>query len=162
MCSQPYSEIILVIDTIRSRTAHLYQAIEDSPLGLLGHSDADLLAHTVSDALLGAAGLPDIGNLFPASDGAYRNADSMELLRRVVERVRKERWTIVWVDAVIQAQIPRLNAHLPEMRSRLSALLNPGGPNCVNLKAKSAEGTGDPGLGRSMTCIVIFFRGSDC
>ena len=126
--------------------------IEDSPLGLLGHSDADLLAHTVSDALLGAAGLPDIGNLFPASDGAYRNADSMELLRCVVERVREERWTVVWVDAVIQAQIPRLNVHLPEMRSRLSALLNPGGPNCVNLKAKSAEGTDDPGLGRSMTC----------
>ena len=65
--------------------------IEDSPLGLLGHSDADLLAHAVADALLGAAGLPDIGNLFPASDEAYRNADSMELLRRVVERVRGER-----------------------------------------------------------------------
>ena len=126
--------------------------IEDSPLGLLGHSDADLLAHTVSDALLGAAGFPDIGNLFPASDEAYRGADSMELLRCVVGRIRKERWTVVWVDAVIQAQIPRLNARLPEMRSRLSALLNPGGPNCVNLKAKSAEGTGDPGLGRSMTC----------
>ena len=126
--------------------------IEDSPLGLLGHSDADLLAHTVSDALLGAAGFPDIGNLFPASDEAYRGADSMELLRCVVGRIREERWTVVWVDAVIQAQIPRLNARLPEMRSRLSALLNPGGPNCVNLKAKSAEGTGDPGLGRSMTC----------
>ena len=126
--------------------------IEDSPLGLLGHSDADLLAHAVADALLGAAGLPDIGNLFPASDEAYRNADSMELLRRVVERVRGERWTVVWVDAVIQAQVPRLNARLPEMRSRLSELLSPGGPNCVNLKAKSAEGTGDPGMGRSMTC----------
>ena len=76
----------------------------------------------------------------------------MELLRRVVERVRGERWTVVWVDAVIQAQVPRLNARLPEMRSRLSELLSPGGPNCVNLKAKSAEGTDDPGLGRSMTC----------
>lgn len=126
--------------------------IEGSPLGLLGHSDADLLAHTVSDALLGAAGLPDIGNLFPASDEAYRGADSMELLRCVVERIRGEGWRVLWVDSVIQAQVPRLNAHLPEMRMRLSALLNPGGPNCVNLKAKSAEGTGDPGLGRSMTC----------
>lgn len=126
--------------------------IEDSPLGLLGHSDADLLAHTVSDALLGAAGLPDIGNLFPAADEAYRDADSMELLRHVVGRVRAEGWAVVWVDSVIQAQVPRLNAHLPEMRARLSALLNPGGPNCVNLKVKSAEGTGDPGLGRSMTC----------
>ena len=129
--------------------------IEDSPLGLLGHSDADILAHTVSDALLGAAGLPDIGNLFPASDEAYRGADSMELLRRVVGRVREEGWIVVWTDVVIQAQIPRLNAHLPEMRARLSALLNPGGSNCVNLKAKSAEGTGDPGLGRSMTCWAV-------
>ena len=126
--------------------------IEDSPLGLLGHSDADILAHTVSDALLGAAGLPDIGNLFPASDEAYRGADSMELLRRVVGRVREEGWIVVWTDVVIQAQVPRLNAHLPEMRARLSALLNPGRSNCVNLKAKSAEGTGDPGLGRSLTC----------
>ena len=129
--------------------------IAESPLGLLGHSDADLLTHAVADALLGAAGLPDIGNLFPASDPAYRGADSMELLRQVVDRVHGEGWRVSWVDAVIQAQVPRLNAHLPEMRQRLSAVLAPGLPNCVNLKAKSAEGTGDEGRGGSMTCWAV-------
>ena len=126
-----------------------------SPLGLLGHSDADVLAPAVADALLGAAGQPDIGNLFPASDERYKNADSMELLRHVVERVKRNRWEITWVDAVIEAQVPRLNAHLPAMKENLSALLNPGGSPCVNVKAKSAEGTGDPGLGKSMVCTVV-------
>jgi 2-C-methyl-D-erythritol 4-phosphate cytidylyltransferase/2-C-methyl-D-erythritol 2,4-cyclodiphosphate synthase len=131
-------------------------------LGLSGHSDADVLAHAVADALLGAAGLPDIGNLFPASEESYRNADSMELLRRAVGLVRGEGWEIVWVDAAIEAQVPRLNAHLPAMREKLSVVLNPNadGPDsgkgfCVNLKAKSAEGTGDPGLGRSMVCRAV-------
>jgi 2-C-methyl-D-erythritol 4-phosphate cytidylyltransferase/2-C-methyl-D-erythritol 2,4-cyclodiphosphate synthase len=126
-----------------------------SSLGLLGHSDADILAHAVADALLGAAGLPDMGNLFPASDDRYKNADSMELLRQVVERVKGERWEILWVDAVIEAQTPRLNAHLPAARENLSALLNPGGGLCVNVKAKSAEGTDDPGAGKSMVCYVV-------
>ncbi|MDR3231276.1 MAG: 2-C-methyl-D-erythritol 2,4-cyclodiphosphate synthase [Synergistaceae bacterium] len=127
----------------------------ESPLGLLGHSDADVLAHTVADAILGAAGLPDIGNLFPADDEKYRGADSMELLRDVAERVTREGWRVVWVDAVLEAQVPRLNARLPAMREKLSALLNPGGENCVNLKAKSAEKTGDPGGARSMVCRAV-------
>ena len=76
----------------------------------------------------------------------------MELLREVVRRVRGEGWRVSWVDAVVQAQVPRLNAYLPEMKKRLSAILDPGGPNCVNLKAKSAEGTGDEGRGGAMTC----------
>ncbi|MCR4817856.1 MAG: 2-C-methyl-D-erythritol 2,4-cyclodiphosphate synthase [Fretibacterium sp.] len=137
--------------------------IEDSPLGLLGHSDADLLAHAIADALLGAAGLPDIGNLFPASDPAYRGADSMELLGEAVRRVRGEGWCVAWVDAVVQAQVPRLNAYLPEMKRRLSAILDPGGQNCVNLKAKSAEGTGDEGRGGAMTCwaAATLYRSPD-
>ena len=126
--------------------------IENSPLGLLGHSDADLLAHAVADAVLGAAGLPDIGNLFPASDERYRGANSMELLRDAVGRARRDGWRVGWVDAVIQAQVPKLNPHLAAMRENLSSVLNPGGPNCVNLKAKSAEGTGDAGGAGAMTC----------
>ncbi|MDR2178880.1 MAG: 2-C-methyl-D-erythritol 2,4-cyclodiphosphate synthase [Synergistaceae bacterium] len=126
-----------------------------SPLGLLGHSDADVLAHAVADALLGAAGQPDIGNLFPAADESYKNADSMELLRRVADRVKGDRWKIVWIDAVIEAQVPRLNLHLPAVRDNLSALLNPGGSPCVSVKAKSAEGTDDPGAGKSMVCYAV-------
>ena len=127
-----------------------------SPLGLLGHSDADILSHSVADALLGAAGLPDIGNLFPATDERYKGADSLELLHRVVELVKGEHWEIVWVDAVIEAQVPRLNPFLPTMAKNLSAVLNPGADGlCVNIKAKSAEHTGDPGMGRSMTCRAV-------
>lgn len=126
--------------------------IEGSPLGLLGWSDADLLAHAVADALLGAAGLPDIGTLFPADDERYRGADSMELLREVVGRVRAEGWAVVWVDAVIRAQLPRLAPHLPAMRARLSAVLRPDGRLCVNVKAKSAEGTGDAAGAGAMHC----------
>jgi 2-C-methyl-D-erythritol 4-phosphate cytidylyltransferase/2-C-methyl-D-erythritol 2,4-cyclodiphosphate synthase len=129
----------------------------DSPLGLLGHSDADVLAHAVADALLGAAGLPDIGNLFPASDERYRDADSMELLREVVGLVAKDRWEIVWVDAVIEAQVPRLNDCLPAVRAEVSAVLSgcPGAPLRFNVKAKSPEKTGDAGAARAMVCHAV-------
>jgi 2-C-methyl-D-erythritol 4-phosphate cytidylyltransferase/2-C-methyl-D-erythritol 2,4-cyclodiphosphate synthase len=127
-----------------------------SPLGLLGHSDADALAHAVADALLGAAGLPDIGNLFPASDEQYRGADSMELLRQAIALVKRDRWEVVWVDAVIEAQVPRLNDYLPSMKKNMMEKLeNPGGAPCFNVKAKSAEKTGDPGRGRSIACYAI-------
>ncbi|MDR2529498.1 MAG: 2-C-methyl-D-erythritol 2,4-cyclodiphosphate synthase [Synergistaceae bacterium] len=130
-----------------------------SPLGLLGHSDADALAHAIADALLGAAGLPDIGNLFPASDLRYKDADSLVLLQQVAERTRREGWRTLWVDAVVVAQVPRLNEHLPLMRKRLSEAVNPGfssgGGLCVNVKAKSAEGTDDPGAGRSIVCHAV-------
>ena len=133
-----------------------------SLLGLLGHSDADVLTHAVADALLGAAGLPDIGNLFPASDARYKNADSMELLREVVNLVKGEGWEIVWVDTVIEAQVPRLNPYLPAARENLSKVLNDDGNvpedsswTCVNIKAKSAEETGDPGMAKSMVCRAV-------
>lgn len=129
--------------------------VVDSPLGLLGHSDADLVAHAVADAILGAAGLPDIGNLFPASDNKYKDADSLDLLREAVSLTTGEGWSMEWVDVVVEAQIPRLNAHLPEMKERLSSILNPGGENCVGLKVKSAEKTNDGGAGKSMSCWAI-------
>jgi len=129
-----------------------------SPLGLLGHSDADVLSHAVADALLGAAGLPDIGNLFPASDEKYRDADSLELLRRVVELVKAELCEIVWVDAVLEAQVPRLNVFLPDMAEKLSAILNfpdKADKLCINVKAKSPEHTGDPGAAKSIVCRAV-------
>jgi 2-C-methyl-D-erythritol 4-phosphate cytidylyltransferase/2-C-methyl-D-erythritol 2,4-cyclodiphosphate synthase len=129
--------------------------VVDSPLGLLGHSDADIVAHAVADALLGAAGLPDIGNLFPASDDTYRDADSMDLLRQVVRRVSGENWEIVWVDAVIEAQVPRLSAVLSDVRREVSAVLSPEGGLRFNIKAKSPEKTDDPGMARSMTCRAV-------
>jgi 2-C-methyl-D-erythritol 4-phosphate cytidylyltransferase/2-C-methyl-D-erythritol 2,4-cyclodiphosphate synthase len=133
----------------------------ESPLGLLGHSDADVLAHAVADALLGAAGLPDIGNLFPASDDRYKDADSMELLREAAELVRRDRWEVVWVDAVIEAQVPRLNDRLPAIREKMDAVLEPEGGRAgarlprFNVKAKSPEKTGDPGAARAMVCRAV-------
>ena len=117
--------------------------IADSPLG---HSDADLLAHAVMDAVLGAAGLKDIGNLFPASDERFRGADSMKLLAEVMRLVEAEGWHVEFVDAVVQAQVPRLNKYLDAVRESLGRFF------AVNVKFKSAETLDDAGAGLSMTC----------
>lgn len=124
--------------------------IEDSPLGLLGHSDADLLSHAVADAILGGAGLPDIGNLFPASDDKFKNADSLELLREAYRLVKLNNFKVVWIDAVIQAQVPRLNKYLSLMRENFRKIFDD--EDIVNIKAKSAETLDDAGAGLSMTC----------
>ena len=118
----------------------------DSRLGLLGHSDADLLTHSVMDAILGAAGLPDIGNLFPASDERFRNADSIELLREVMSLVSSEGWYVEFVDAVVQAQVPKLNAYREAIIASMKRFFE------FNVKFKSAEHIDDSGDGLSMTC----------
>ena len=118
----------------------------DSPLGLRGHSDADVLTHAVMDAVLGAAGLPDIGNIFPASDERFRGADSIELLREVMSLVAAEGWSAEFVDAVITAQVPRLNKYREEIVQNLSQFFP------VNLKFKSAENLDDSGRGLCITC----------
>ena len=120
--------------------------IADSPLGLLGHSDADLLTHAVMDAVLGAAGLRDIGNIFPASDERFRDIDSMKLLAEVMSLVEAEGWRVEFVDAVVQAQVPRLNKYLDAVRESLGRFC------AVNVKFKSAENLDDAGAGLSMTC----------
>lgn len=111
--------------------------------GLRGHSDADVVAHAVADALLGAAGLPDLGALFPASDERYRGASSIALLQEVAARVGDEGWRISNVDVVVVAEEPLLAPHLPAMRERLRDAV--GAP--VSLKPKRAEGLG--AIGRS-------------
>ena len=120
--------------------------IKDSPLGLLGHSDADLLAHAIMDSILGAAGLADIGNIFPASDEKFKDADSIKLLEKVINLVENDGWKIEFVDAVVQAQVPRLNKYREEIKNNLEKFF------AVNLKFKSAEEIDDAGKGLSMTC----------
>ncbi|MBR1418838.1 MAG: 2-C-methyl-D-erythritol 2,4-cyclodiphosphate synthase [Synergistaceae bacterium] len=124
--------------------------IEDSPLGLLGHSDADLLSHAIADAILGGAGLPDIGNLFPASDEKFKDANSLELLREAYRLVKANNFKVVWIDAVIQAQVPRLNKYLGLMRENFKKIFDD--KDIVNIKAKSAETLDDAGAGLAMTC----------
>lgn len=125
-----------------------------SPRGLLGHSDADVLTHAVMDALLGAAGLPDIGHLFPPDDPAYRNADSMALLASVVGRLRLAGWVVLNVDAVVCAEAPRLAAFVAAIRARLAtALAVP--VEAIGVKATTAEGLGAVGRGDGISAQAV-------
>ncbi|MBQ9574580.1 MAG: 2-C-methyl-D-erythritol 2,4-cyclodiphosphate synthase, partial [Synergistaceae bacterium] len=121
----------------------------ESPLGLLGHSDADVLTHAVMDSILGGAGLPDIGNIFPASDERFRGADSIELLKEVMRLVEAEGWEVEFVDAVLTAQIPRLNKYRDEIIKSMAEFFP------FNIKFKSAEELDDSGKGLCMTCRAI-------
>jgi 2-C-methyl-D-erythritol 2,4-cyclodiphosphate synthase len=111
----------------------------DHPAGLGGHSDADVLTHAVVDALLGAAGLGDIGSHFPAEDVRYKNASSLDMLSSAVEAVARAGFRVVNVDCTVIAQEPRLKDHLPAMKAALGERLRT--PN-VNVKGKSPEGIG--------------------
>lgn len=122
--------------------------------GLLGHSDADVLTHAVMDALLGAAGLGDIGVHFPANDPAYAGADSLGLLEHVVSLLREKGWQVGNVDATILAQRPKLAPYLPEMRDNLAARLGVA-PEQVNVKATTEEGLGFTGTGEGMAAHAV-------
>jgi len=120
--------------------------------GLAGHSDADVLIHAVCDALLGAAGLGDIGRHFPDTDPRYRGADSGKLLAEVAAKVDAAGWRIENVDATIIAQAPRMAPHIPAMQAKLSACLG-GCP--VNVKAKTMEKLGAIGRGEGIAAEAI-------
>jgi 2-C-methyl-D-erythritol 2,4-cyclodiphosphate synthase len=122
----------------------------DGP-GLLGHSDADVVAHAVADALLGAAQLPDLGTSFPAADDRYRDADSIGLLRQVAARVAGEGWTVANVDVVVVAERPRLAPHIEAMGTTLSGAV--GAP--VNVKPKRGEGVGALGRGDGISATAV-------
>ncbi|RZL94608.1 MAG: 2-C-methyl-D-erythritol 2,4-cyclodiphosphate synthase [Variovorax sp.] len=117
--------------------------------GLLGHSDADVLLHAITDALLGAAALGDIGRHFPDTDPEFRGADSLVLLTETARRVRAEGWQIGNVDSTVIAQAPKLAPHIGAMRDRIAGALGIG-PGQVNVKAKTAEKLGPVGEGRAM------------
>ena len=122
--------------------------------GLLGHSDADVLTHAVMDALLGAAGLGDIGKHFPDTDPAYAGADSLKLLAHVAELLREEGYVVVNVDATILAQRPRLAPHIPAMRGNLARVVGTE-PGQVNVKATTEEGLGFTGAGEGMAAHAV-------
>ena len=122
--------------------------------GLLGHSDADVLAHAVMDALLGAAALGDIGKLFPDSDPAYAGADSLVLLRRVAEVLAEHGYGIGNVDATVLAQRPKLAPHIMEMRARLADAMGTD-PGRVSIKATTEEGLGFTGAGEGIAAHAV-------
>ena len=122
--------------------------------GLLGHSDADVLLHAVSDALLGAAGLGDIGRHFPDTDPRYKGADSLELLRIVGEKVRAAGYRVSNVDVTMIAQRPKLKDHIPQMAKNIAEAVGIG-LDRVNVKATTEEHLGFTGTGEGMSCHAV-------
>jgi len=119
------------------------------PFGLLGHSDADVLLHAITDALLGAAALGDIGRHFPDTDAKFKGADSWVLLQQAAQAVRNAGFAIGNVDSTVIAQSPKLATYIPQMCERIAQALNVEVTQ-VNVKAKTAEKIGPVGLGQSM------------
>lgn len=122
--------------------------------GLMGHSDADVLLHAITDALLGAAGLGDIGRHFPDSDERFRGADSIVLLAEAARRVRAQGLRIGNIDSTVIAQAPRLAPHVDAMRERIAAALDVA-PDFVNVKAKTAEKLGPVGQGLAIEARAV-------
>jgi 2-C-methyl-D-erythritol 2,4-cyclodiphosphate synthase len=122
--------------------------------GLAGHSDADVLVHAVCDALLGAAGLGDIGRHFPDTDPRYKDADSRVLLREVAAKVRGAGYSIANLDATLHAEAPKMAPHIPAMIANLAADLGIR-PGQVNVKAKTAERLGAIGRGEGIAAEAI-------
>ena len=129
--------------------------------GLLGHSDADVLLHAITDALLGAAALGDIGRHFPDTDAQFRGADSSVLLAEAARRVRAAGWEIGNIDSTVIAQAPKLAPHIPAMCERIAATLGLG-VDQVNVKAKTAEKLGPVGRGESIEtrAVCLLWRGA--
>jgi 2-C-methyl-D-erythritol 2,4-cyclodiphosphate synthase len=122
--------------------------------GLAGHSDADVLLHAITDALLGAAGLGDIGTHFPPSDPAFKDADSRMLLQVAATRVRAAGWQIGNIDSTLVAERPRLGPHIPAMRAAIATVLELSEAQ-VSVKAKTTEGLGFTGTGEGMAAYAV-------
>lgn len=122
--------------------------------GLLGHSDADVLAHAVIDALIGAAGIGDIGTHFPDTDEKYKNCDSMLLLKDTAGKIRNLGWEIVNIDSIIVAQSPKLAPYIPLMRKKMAEVLGIHEAD-INIKAKTEEKMGFTGSGDGMKSYAV-------
>ena len=126
----------------------------DYHLGLLGHSDADVLLHAVSDALLGAAGLGDIGRHFPDTDPQYKGADSLKLLENVAQKITAEGYRVSNIDVTMIAQRPKLLPHIPKMRENIARAVGIDEKR-VNVKATTEEKLGFTGSGEGMACHAV-------
>jgi 2-C-methyl-D-erythritol 2,4-cyclodiphosphate synthase len=125
-----------------------------SELGLAGHSDADAVAHAITDAILGAAAMGDIGSHFPPSDDRWKDADSMDLLARAVEIVAGSNYQVVNADVTVIAEQPRIGPWAPAMRERIADAIGIG-PQHVSVKGKSNEGMGWIGRGEGLAVIAV-------
>jgi 2-C-methyl-D-erythritol 2,4-cyclodiphosphate synthase len=126
----------------------------DFPRGLAGHSDGDVIAHALTDAVLGAAGLGDIGSLFPAGDARWEGADSLDLLRDAYARVRTAGFTLVNADCVLIGEEPQIAPHREEMRRRLAGALGVE-PDRVNVRATTTDRLGFTGRGEGLAAEAV-------
>lgn len=126
--------------------------------GLLGHSDADVLVHAACDALLGAAGLADIGHHFPDSDARYKNIYSIELLQRTYELVRERGYVLINMDATVFAQAPKLAPHREAMQQTMARAMQVS-TDQINVKATTTEGLGEVGAGEGMAAMCVALIG---
>lgn len=126
----------------------------DHPVGLAGHSDADAVAHAVTDALLGATGLGDIGRHFPPDDDLWKDADSINLLERAVELASAENYQVVNVDVTVVCEAPRIGPHAEAMQARLALALGIA-PRLVSVKGKTNEGMGWIGRGEGIAAMAV-------
>ena len=124
------------------------------PRGLAGHSDADVVLHALTDALLGAAGLGDIGDAYPDTDPAWRGADSALFLRETLARLNRDGWRVVNVDVIVFAQEPKLGPVKAAIRANLAALVGLS-PEAVNVKAKTGERVGHIGRAEAIACQAV-------
>jgi 2-C-methyl-D-erythritol 2,4-cyclodiphosphate synthase len=140
--------------TVKGRKLVLGGITFDADFGLDGHSDADALTHAICDALLGAAGLPDIGHFFPNTDPAYKNADSQVLLQKVIAALRERGWAPVNIDATLIAEKPKIAPRLAGMKAVLAR--STGLPvDAVGLKATTNEGSDDIGRGLAIAAHAV-------
>ena len=130
----------------------------EHPQGLVGHSDGDIVAHALTDAILGAAGLADIGALFPSDDERYRGADSLVLLAEAYERVRAAGYALVSADCVVIGQEPRVAPHRDEMRERLAGALGVAS-GIVNVRATTTDRLGFTGRGEGLAAQAVALLG---
>ncbi len=128
--------------------------VEGQKMGLLGHSDADVLLHAITDAVLGAVGLGDIGRLFPDTDAAHKDADSWQLLKDAAQRVREAGWQVQNVDCTVIAQRPRIAPHVPAMCERIAAALGVAAAT-INVKGKTTEYLGFTGRGEGIAAMAV-------
>ena len=122
--------------------------------GLVGHSDADVLLHAICDALLGAAGLGDIGQHYPDTDNAYAGIDSRQLLRDVLKMLKRQDFTVVNIDATIIAEAPRMAPHIPRMIGNIASDLGVA-PAAINIKATTTERLGFTGRGEGIAATAV-------
>ncbi|MGF1457604.1 MAG: 2-C-methyl-D-erythritol 2,4-cyclodiphosphate synthase [Leptolyngbyaceae cyanobacterium] len=149
----------------------IHRLVEERPLilggvpiphhkGLLGHSDADVLTHAITDALLGALSLGDLGTYFPPSDPQWAGADSLQLLAQVYQMVRDRDWAIVNVDSVVIAERPKLKPHIEKMRSTLAQVLDVA-PDQVGVKATTNEKLGPTGREEGIAAYAVVLLAAD-